>query len=416
MSMQFSSVTRLRTPRRITGHVAICRTCIRDGWARRELLLHGRNPYGRDVTAEIQKGYYGRQLDASLPNDPKDQQAFAYPVYVIFLLAPTIEVPFELVQTSFRWVLLGLSVASVWLWLKVLRWRLPAVGLFICIVLLLGGFPEVQGLKLQQLSLLVAALVAAGAACVATGYLFLGGAVLAAATIKPQLALPLVVALLVWAASEWKTRWRFSAGFAATMAVLLAASEFVLPGWWKMFWQATRDYRSYTGTQSIFDQLVNWAMGPWGGSFLAALAALMGCSLLWRFRTATVGSEDFGRAVALVMALTLLIIPMDSPYNQVLLLPAILLLARERRRLTSDSPLVCILYFGGAFALAWGWLASLALAVIWCFSRSAALNAWKLPLYATFALPVLVFLLTLVSLRHPAVLRAETPRGSLEQQ
>src|ERR1700722_18147 len=38
----------------------------------RELLLHGRNPYGNDITIEIQKGYFGRKLDPSLPNDPKD--------------------------------------------------------------------------------------------------------------------------------------------------------------------------------------------------------------------------------------------------------------------------------------------------------------------------------------------------------
>jgi len=41
---------------------------------------------------------------------------------------------------------------------------------------------------LQQLSLLVAALLAGAAACVAGGFLFWGGALLALATIKPQLA------------------------------------------------------------------------------------------------------------------------------------------------------------------------------------------------------------------------------------
>src|SRR5215813_2488871 len=31
----------------------------------RELLLHGRNPYSREITVEIQQGYYGRALDPS---------------------------------------------------------------------------------------------------------------------------------------------------------------------------------------------------------------------------------------------------------------------------------------------------------------------------------------------------------------
>jgi len=39
----------------------------------RELLLHRRDPYSPDITREIQQGYYGRVLDASRPNDPKDQ-------------------------------------------------------------------------------------------------------------------------------------------------------------------------------------------------------------------------------------------------------------------------------------------------------------------------------------------------------
>src|ERR1700730_6549483 len=67
----------------------------------RELLLHGENPYSRELTIDIQKGYYGRPLDRALPNDPKDRQAFAYPVYVIFLLAPTIKLPFSTVQFWF---------------------------------------------------------------------------------------------------------------------------------------------------------------------------------------------------------------------------------------------------------------------------------------------------------------------------
>ena len=51
----------------------------------RELLLHGRDPYSADVTREIQIGFYGRPLDPSRPEDPSDEEGFAYPVYVIFL-------------------------------------------------------------------------------------------------------------------------------------------------------------------------------------------------------------------------------------------------------------------------------------------------------------------------------------------
>ena len=61
----------------------------------RELLQHGRNPYSAEITREIQQGYYGRPLDPARADDPKDQQGFAYPVYVVFLLAPTVDLPFR---------------------------------------------------------------------------------------------------------------------------------------------------------------------------------------------------------------------------------------------------------------------------------------------------------------------------------
>src|SRR5437763_4500276 len=59
----------------------------------RELLLHRRNPYSPEITREIQQGYYGRPIDPARPEDPNDQQGFAYPVYVVFLLAPALELP-----------------------------------------------------------------------------------------------------------------------------------------------------------------------------------------------------------------------------------------------------------------------------------------------------------------------------------
>src|ERR1017187_9417920 len=109
----------------------------------RELLLHQRNPYGDDIAVEIQKGYYGRALDPTRPDDPKDQQGFAYPAYVVFLLAPTIDLPFDVVQIGFRWLLIGLAVATVLLWLYVLRWKPSRGTSLIFIVLMLGWLPMV---------------------------------------------------------------------------------------------------------------------------------------------------------------------------------------------------------------------------------------------------------------------------------
>jgi hypothetical protein len=354
----------------------------------RELLLHQRNPYGDDITIEIQKGYYGRALDPTRPNDPKDQQGFAYPVYVVFLLAPFVGFPFHSVQLVFYWLLFGLTAVSVWLWLRVLRWRVPVLATASCIAFTLGSFAAVQGLKLQQLSLLVAALLAGSVACVASGLLFCGGVLLAAATIKPQLAWPLVAWLLVWALTDWRNRRRLLFGFGLVMVLLLAGAEIILPGWWLMFARALEQYHRYTQNESVL--LVPW---EFSGIFIAA-AVLAGGLFLWRLRGTTAEAENFGRATSLVLALTVLVVPMYAPYNQLLLLPAILVLVRDRTFFTSRSRGVRFLYLAGAFALVWQWIASLTLSGAYLLgSRAWALSAWKVPFFATFSLPVFVFAL-----------------------
>jgi len=378
----------------------------------RELLLHQRNPYSDEIALEIQKGYYGRALDASRPDDPKDRQGFAYPVYVVFLLAPLIGFSFHGVQLFFYWLLIALTAATVPLWLRALDWRPPPVAIAIACALTLGSVPAVQGIKLQQLSLLVAALLAGSAACVASGYFLCGGAILALATIKPQLAWPMVLWLLAWAVSDWKARRRMVFGFAAIMGVLLIGAELVLPGWMKMFLDAIRQYHQYAQNESVLDQLVNWFLGGHGGQILAVLACLASGLLLWRLRREPAGSAGFAGALSAVLSLTVLVVPMYAPYNQVLLLPAILYLARDQATEMAQSGSVSPLCWAVGLALAWQWIASLGLSVLWLVSQDASLGGWKAPFYATFALPVLVFALTMLSARHPrSVLRARASTG-----
>ena len=370
----------------------------------RELLLHGRNPYSDEIAIEIQKGYYGRALDPNRPYDPKDQQGFAYPVYVVFLLAPLIGLPFHTVQIFFHWFLLVATAASVLLWLFVLRWRLPALAIASAVVLTLGSFPAVQGVKLQQLSLLVAALMAGAAACVSAGCLFCGGAFLALATIKPQLAWPLVGWFLVWAASDWRTRWRFVFGFGLVMTLLLAGANIILPNWLRLFAEAIGKYHRYTQNQSVLDQLM-----PWGitGKIVAGLAAI-GCAwFLWGVRRKAALTAEFGNATALVMALTVLIVPMYAPYNQVLLLPAVFVTARDYNKFWSISRAKRFAAFAGGVALCWQWIVCCGLTAVYWVSPVSAISLWKWPLAATFALPVLGFGLIAFGIRSLNVSNSE---------
>jgi Glycosyltransferase family 87 len=357
----------------------------------RELLLHGRDPYGADVTKEIQAGYYGRQLDPALPHDPKDEQGFAYPVYVVFLLAPTITLPFAIVQTGFRWLLIALTLASVLLWLRTLRWKVSVQAAAILLVLTIGSFPVLQGIKLQQLSLLVAGLIAMSAMLLVEGHLFFAGVLLALATIKPQLAMPVVAWLLLWALSDWPRRRNFWWGLSGAMAALAGGAEYMLPGWFGRFREAIVAYRRYNqGADSVLDILITPLWGKW----LVILIVMALALVAWRRRDAVAESLVHSRVTVLILAATVVIIPKASPYNQVLLLPGILLLLRQLRELWSRGRIERGLVAICGLTLFWPWLAALALLAASVFLPAQSIQrAWALPLYTNVAVPIAVLAL-----------------------
>lgn len=359
----------------------------------RELLLHHRDPYSSEVTREIQSGYYGRPLDPRRMddprfNEPKDQQGFAYPLHVIFLLAPTIGLPFPVVQAGFRWLLVILTLASVLLWLRVLRWRPSAATTAIIILLTLGSYAVVQGIKLQQLTLVVSALLAGCAAALVAGHFSLAGFLLALATIKPQLALPLAGWLTLWAASDWRRRQSFIWSFALSMAIFLGASEYILPGWMREFRDAVAAYRQYTGgAGSLLDVLTT----PWLGKILAAVAVLAVVVMGWKVRRASHDSAAFSSILALVLAVTLVIVSSFAPYNQVLLLPAVFLITISWKDLWSRGSLTRVACGLGLLVVGWPWLASCGLMLASRFvSPSSLQKAWTVPLYTSLGIPLVV--------------------------
>jgi hypothetical protein len=370
----------------------------------RELLLHHRNPYSPEVTRDIQAGYYGRPLDPERVGDPrfdepKDQQGFAYPLHVVFLLAPTIALPFAEVQAGFRWLLVILTLASVFLWLRVLRWRPSAAVTTILIVLTFGSYAVVQGIKLQQLTLVVSALLAGCGAALVAGYFSLAGFLLALATIKPQLALPFAGWLVLWALSDWRQRKLFVWSFGLTTAIFLAASEYVLPGWLGQFRDAVAAYRQYTGgAGSLLDVLATPALGK-----IMAAAAVVAVTITgWRVRFASHDSIAFSTMLALVLAVTLVIVPTFAPYNQILLLPSVFLIAASWKELWRRNRLARLACGFAVLIVLWPWLASCGLMAASLFlPASSVQGAWTLPLYTSLGIPLVVLgLLTVCVIDH----------------
>lgn len=376
----------------------------------RELLLHGRDPYTPQITLEIQTGYYGRPLDPTRPNDPKDQQAFAYPLYVVFLLAPTVHLPFAQVQVGFRWLLVLLTLASVPLWLRALRWRVSPTAMVTWMVITLGSFPAIQGLKLQQLSLLVCALLAACVVAVVNGALILAGILLALATIKPQLTAIVAAWLLLWALADWRSRKCLALSFALTMVALLIGSEVLLPGWISRFRAAAADYWQYTGGgKSTLDVTLGTAFGKPIAILLWFTLAILG----WRMRREPADGPAFGWALSFVLAVTIVVIPTFAPYNQLLLLPAFMLAVRFLPELWGKGGMARLFLLLTGVAVLWSWVtAALADFALLLFPREFVLRTWAVPLYPSLAIPVAVLGVLAVSATTMVAKRPRTTSAS----
>jgi len=360
----------------------------------RELLLRGRDPYSAAVSGEIQTAYYGHPLDPSDPTDrARDEQRFAYPLYAAFFLAPTAWMSFAATQTLLRWILAFATVLSVLLWLRALRWRPGLPTVLTVLILTISSPPLVQGLGLQQLGLLVGFFLAACVALLAGGSLLGAGCLLAFATIKPQLALLPVLWLLLWATGDWKSRQRLVWGFSGTMVLLIGAAQLLSPGWLPRFVKGLFAYTHYAGMSSLLD----FYLSPVIAKPVAALSLLalgVACS---RWRHEPADSNGFFLKLALVLAVAILVLPpLLPPFNQVLLLPGVLVVIRYWSVLWNGGRgirVVCVL---GVAVVFWPWLAAPVLVLRHAIAQDAALGRlWLSPLAMSFGVPPLLLILLL---------------------
>jgi hypothetical protein len=359
----------------------------------KELLLHGRDPYSAEVTKEIQDGYYGRALDSSRLDDPHDEQGFAYPVYVVFWLAPTIGLPFTIVQSGFFYILLVLTSGSTLLWFRILRWSAPPLIRISLLVLTLGSLAVMQGLKLEQMSLLVAGLMTISIALFVADHAVAAGVLMAVASIKPQLVLLPLCWLTIWTLADWRRRYRWAASFLITMAILYAASEWYLPHWIPRFWHAIHEYQRYTGATSVMENLIG-ARLSWALDVLVFAATMVAC---WRERRQAANTGSFAFMLSLVLATTILLIPTYAAYNQVLLLPASMVLVKEGGTIWQRSIANRVLFTITAGLVFWPWISSIVLAGLsFIFPQETVGQAWTVPFWTVLQIPMGVTGLMLV--------------------
>jgi hypothetical protein len=307
----------------------------------RELLLNGRNPYSDEVSHEIQMGFYGHSVEQTY-NRPRpliiDEQRFVYPVYVVFLLAPTVPVDFAVLNAWAPAVLAAFTAISIWLWLDIVRWKPSLLALISLILLVLSSPQLAQGLRLRQLGLFVAFLLALAGWCVVRKHYFAAGALLAIATIKPQMVVLCVAWFLLWMTGDWKKRWKLGFGFGISLGALAGAGAWLVPRWPDDFIKGLAAYREYFPTTSP----LRLVLGNWIGWTISIILLIVLFAYAWHKRNVEAGSAEFVQTLALFLIGSDLILPILTPYNQVLVLLPVLMLLRDWNRLWRFSRLAFI--------------------------------------------------------------------------
>jgi hypothetical protein len=358
-------------------------------WGTHELLLHRRNPYSPAVAHEIQSIIYDTPV-ASTVDDPSGVAGgFAYPAYASLLLWPLIHTSFPTAQKIFLIGSVLLTLLSLALWLRAFRLRLSPANWGILAFFVLGSFPVLQAMKLQNLSLVAAALLAITVSLLAGEHLVPAGIFLAASTFKPQFTVALIPWLLLWTFADWRRRRSFLLSFLATMSLLVVLSEWLLPGWISSFLPVVEAYRHYTYGHSLLDVWFAPTFGP-----VASVALLVGAlALCWPHRLQAADSPRFLLAISLLLAANVVVIPTLAPHAQFLLLPGFLCLQPAVNGRWASTSFARVLRAAAWILTAWPWAAAcgLCLAAIW-LPVATLHRFWEVPLYTSPLLPMAVSL------------------------
>lgn len=177
----------------------------------------GNQLYDLAAQVEIERGAVGRPPEVSpLP--------FLRPAYEALLA-----VPLSFLSYSWAFALWNMAcLALLWIWIRVMRRHLPALGTFPCFfwwLAVLGFFPVFLNFPLGQDSILLLVLLTGCFLAVKMNTSFTAGIWLGLAAFKPQVVVPLVLILLFR-----HGRLKLMTGFLASLAAVICLSAMV-GGW-----------------------------------------------------------------------------------------------------------------------------------------------------------------------------------------
>ena len=282
-------------------------------WYGTRAALHGGDPYSPALT---------RQIQAVADHDKST--AFDYPAQFAVLMVPLALLSWKTASVLYLGLVIPGLALAIWLCLRLVNPELSSRNLALITLGVFGSWPVVWALRIWQPGLLVAICVFGGCFLLSRGRDLSAGILFALAMIKPQLVLPLLLALLLW--TVLRRRLSFLIAFAATSIALLALAVMLLPGWIPHWLASLHTYQSYCGKLPLETLL------GWGASRIVAVALALGTVCRrWTLRSDTGSPAVVGYGVALLLALPVAI-NTTTPlmiYNDLLLLPGCVLLCRK---------------------------------------------------------------------------------------
>lgn len=286
----------------------------------RSFLMEGMSPYSDAVAERIQTRAYGR------PARPGEHELrVAYPLYSALIFSP-----FALVadytwaralwMTTLEVAIITLAVLS----LRITDWRprLWMLGIFLLFALV--WYHSVRPVINGNAVVLVALFLVLAFLAVRARREEAAGLLLALSTIKPNLALLVVLFVLIWAISH--RRWTIILWFFGGLGVLVVVAALLIPDWILQNLREILRYPAYNPPGTLQDVLSLWIPAV-GGRLGWAVTVILGLLLLWEWIEAL--RKDlrwfFWTASFTLVASQWIGIQTD-PGNFIILLPALVLL------------------------------------------------------------------------------------------
>ena len=277
--------------------------------------LEGIDPYSDQATQLIQRGIYGR------PARPgEDPGPFAYPFYTVFLLYPLIWLPYPWVQAIWLVILQFCLIGGVLLTLSLFDWRLPPWLVALSALWAVMFYHSGRTLLLGQFAGLIFLWLVAALVALKQRWDAVAGILLVLTTIKPQMSVLLIPALVVWGIGQ--RRWRFLIAAAAAMIALAGASFALMPGWLSEFADQLVRYPSYTAIGSPVWIVTQYYLPQLGAPFEIGLSALLLLYLLFEWRRLPGSAATSGRfhwLIGLTIVVTNLVVLRTATTNYVAL-------------------------------------------------------------------------------------------------